>query len=176
MQATGSVLVYKGGAGVWQSECLLVVHARPDYHTLHYKRESLQHYTVSGKLIYCLPVTVRTAAKLRHRAEYPLRALDNDKNQMPSCKMGNTQVSNIKWAQTIGSQIQAEYQKKKLLNCQSRMAMEPIASGDDEHSSAGGIPEKIGHPSVRSALTWIPAQNSVLNLMALQGPSNSLIP
>ena len=45
--------------------------------------------------------------------------------------------------------------------------MEPITPGSDEHSSAGGIQEKIGPPSVRSALIWI---EQVVGLGDCTGP------
>ena len=45
--------------------------------------------------------------------------------------------------------------------------MEPIASGDDEHSKPGGIQEKNGQPSVKSALIWIYELRRELDLMAL---------
>ena len=40
--------------------------------------------------------------------------------------------------------------------------MELITSGGSERSNTGGIQEKIGQPSVRSALTWIPSLSQVL--------------
>ena len=42
-----------------------------------------------------------------------------------------------------------------------------IISGGGERSNAGGIQEKIGQPSVRSDLIWIPASRKGLELMAL---------
>ena len=52
--------------------------------------------------------------------------------------------------------------------------MEQIISGDSEHYKAGGIQEKIGQTSVRSALIWIPAFSKGLDLMALWAPSTQL--
>ena len=52
--------------------------------------------------------------------------------------------------------------------------MEPITLGDDESPNAGGIQEKIGQPSVRLALIWIPALNRGLDLRTSWVPSNSI--
>ena len=45
--------------------------------------------------------------------------------------------------------------------------METVTSGGGEHSNTGGIQEKIGQPSVKFALTWIPALSRGLDSMAL---------
>ena len=47
------------------------------------------------------------------------------------------------------------------------MTMEPITLGDVERSNPGGIQEKIGQPSIRSALIWILALTGTMELMAL---------
>ena len=64
---------------------------------------------------------------------------------------------------------------KKLLNCESSMTMEPMTSRDGERSNAGGIQEKIGQPSVRSALIWIPTLSKGLDLIGLFEPNHSMI-
>ena len=45
--------------------------------------------------------------------------------------------------------------------------MEPMTTEGGERSNTGDIQEKIGQPSVRSALAWIPALSRGLDSMAL---------
>ena len=53
--------------------------------------------------------------------------------------------------------------------------MEPTTLGGGECSNAGGIQEKIGQPSARFVLIWIPALSRGVDLMTLEAPSNSII-